>query len=110
MEQCVNDFADNLEHIDYMSILSHHPCKDIALTYDCMFFQMIQSDGSHMLKVEKGNAFTSFFTKSCLQNASTAPRSTQTKSIKIQTVAFELAVKTKIIIDESASYESCKYY
>lgn len=36
------DFVDNLEHIDCMLILLHHPCKDIDRWCDCTSYRMIQ--------------------------------------------------------------------
>lgn len=42
MVQYAIDFVDNLEHIDCMLILLHHPCKDIDRWCDCTSYRMIQ--------------------------------------------------------------------
>lgn len=47
----VTDFVDSHERIDYMLIQLHRLCMDIGPMYDCMFYQMNQSDDNRMLCV-----------------------------------------------------------
>lgn len=49
MVRYVTDFADSHEHIDYKLIQLHRLCMDIGPMYDCMFYQMNQSDDNRML-------------------------------------------------------------
>lgn len=101
MEQCAIDSVDILEHIDCTSSPSRHLCKGIALMYDCMSCQTIQSDDSRTLQRNENRErrLHHFLNGVCRTSAP----STQTKSIKIQ-------IQTALDEDEGEIAEKTKNY